>query len=106
MGKIILNWVVFIVAIAAVWFIWKYIKLPVLPTLSGAQVCLFGFALAFTWVEKLRIGSVKPFSCVGCMSGWLTLILAFMFHVEVWYFYLPVGLLIGSIYSMVKMRYL
>jgi hypothetical protein len=74
--------------------------------MTGIQAIIFGFACAFTWVEVLHLGSRKPFNCVKCLSGWFTLIIAGVWHVEYWPFYLPVGVAVGAIYSALKMRYL
>lgn len=105
--KIIINWLIFLGIIAAFWFRhWLSQFMPTLPAMSGPQIVLFAFSCAFTWVEVLRWGSVKPFNCVKCLTGWFAVILAFMFHVEHWYFYLPVGLAAGAVWEGVKMRYL
>lgn len=106
MGKAIINWIVFVAVIAGAFFLLKYFALPSLPTLSGWFVCLVGLAMAVVWVEKLKWGSVKPFNCVSCLTGWTTLALAFLFHVEVWYLYLFIGAFVGVMYSKICMRYL
>lgn len=112
--KILLNWLLFLSLIAGiVALVWQrhYIgqHLPSLPergTMSGLQVVVFALAFAFTWVEVLKWGSVKPFNCLKCMTGWVSLILAFTFHVEFWYMYLPVGLFVGSVFEGIRMRWL
>lgn len=112
--KIFINWFLFlslIAGIVALFWHRHYIgqHLPSLPergTMTGLQVVVFALAFAFTWVEVLRWGSVKPFNCLKCMTGWVALILAFTFHVEFWYMYLPVGLFVGAMVSAIKMRWL
>lgn len=102
--KIFLNYLGFIILIAGAWLAWKY--LPELPTLSGWFVTLVGLAIAVVWVDKLKWGSVKPWNCAGCLSGWFTLILAFLFHVEVWYLYVFIGAFAGIVYEKFCMRWL
>lgn len=101
--KIILNWLLFAVVIAAIYFGWKYIHIT-LPVMPWYLVLLFSLSLAFTWVEVLKWGSVKPFNCLKCLTGWFAIALAFLFHTEFWYFYLFSGLFLGSIFSLVKGR--
>lgn len=79
---------------------------PDLPPLRGYQVIIFAFSIAFLWTEVMKWGVTKPFNCIYCMTAWLSLIIAFVFHTPFWYFYLPVGLTVGAIYSAVKMRWL
>lgn len=112
--KITINWFLFLSFIAAlVVLIWhrQYIGqlLPSLPergTMTGLQVVIFSLAFAFMWVEVLRWGSIKPFNCLKCLTGWVALILAFTFHVQFWYMYLPVGAFVGAVFEGIKMRWL
>lgn len=112
--KIVINWLLFLSFIAAVVVLaWhrKYIgeHLPSLPergTMTGLQVIIFALAIAFTWVEVLKWGHVKPFNCLKCMCGWSAAILAFTFHVEFWYMYMFVGLFVGAMFEGIRMRYL
>jgi hypothetical protein len=109
--KILFNWFLFLLILALVilpfWY-WRPItwRLPTLQTMTGTQAIGFGFASAFMWVEVLHLGSRKPFNCLKCMCGWFTMFIALAFHVQFWYFYLPIGLTVGAIYSAIKMRYL
>jgi len=109
--KIFLNWLVFLLiivgTIALVWHRHRIGEhLPNMPTMTGLQVILFAISLAFVWVEVLKWGSVKPFNCIKCLTGWFALILAFTFHVEFWPFYLPAGLFIGAMFEAIHMRWL
>lgn len=109
--KIIMNWLVFLLIVggivALIWHRhWIGQHIPERGTMTGLQVIIFALSLSFVWVEVLRWGSVKPFNCVKCLTGWFALILAFMFHVEFWYFYLPAGLFAGAMFEGIKMRYL
>jgi len=74
--------------------------------MTGIQAIVFGFACAFTWVEVLHLGSRKPFSCLKCMCGWFTLIIAGVWHVEYWSLYLPVGVTVGAVFNAIKFRWL
>lgn len=109
--KIFFNWLVFLLIVggivAIIWHHhWIGQHIPERGTMTGLQVVAFAMAFAFTWVEVLKWGSVKPFNCLKCMTGWLALILAFTFHVEFWYMYLPVGLFAGAMFGGIKMRWL
>ena len=109
--KIILNWLFFLLLIGGiVAFIlhrhWIGQHIPERGTMTGLQVIIFALAFAFTWVEVLKWGSVKPFNCLKCMTGWIAVILAFTFHVEFWYMYLPVGLFAGAMFEGIRMRWL
>lgn len=74
--------------------------------MPGYQVILFALSFAFMWVEILKWGVTKPFNCVKCMTGWSAFFIAWGFHTPYWYFYLPLGLMAGAIYSALKLRYL
>lgn len=104
-SQIILNWLIFAAVVTAIYIVFEYADIT-LPHMPGYMVIFFSFSIAFTWVEILKWGVVKPFNCVNCMSGWTSLLMAFAFHTPFWYFYLFAGLLVGSIYSAIKMRYL
>lgn len=109
--KVIINWFLFLSFIAAVIVLfwhrqWVIDKLPTVSQMSGLQVIVFALACAFVWVEILKWGSVKPFNCTKCMTGWIAVIFAFSHHVEFWPLYLPLGLFAGSMFEGIKMRYL
>ena len=112
--KVFINWFLFLSFIGAiVVMIWhrQYIAdhLPSLPergTMTGLQVVVFSLAIAFTWVEVLRLGRHKPFNCLKCMTAWFSLILAFAFHVQFWWAYLFVGVFVGAMFGAIKMRWL
>lgn len=103
---VIFNWLLFTAFCVGGYFGWRYIEFS-FPTLKGWQVVLFGFSAAFVWVDSLRwLRHTKPFNCLPCMSGWATLILAFIFHVEAWYMYVFVGVVVGAVFNGIKMKYL
>lgn len=109
--KILLNWLLFLLIIAGIWATVRYwhvvnAHLPTLSRMSGLQVVLFGLACAFTWVEVLKWGVTKPFNCIKCLTGWFAFVLAILFHVEYWYMYLPLGLLVGAVFEGARMRWL
>lgn len=112
--KTIINWFLFLSLIGGiVALIWHrhYIgqHLPTLPergTMTGMQVVIFALAISFVWVEVIGLGRHKPFNCLKCMCGWVALIMAFTFHVQFWYMYLPVGVFAGALFTGIKMRWL
>jgi hypothetical protein len=74
--------------------------------MQGYQVIIIALSMAFTWVEVMKWGVTKPFNCVKCMTGWISLLIAGVFHVPYWPFYLFIGLFSGAMYSAIKMRWL
>jgi hypothetical protein len=113
--KIIINWFLFLSFVGAIivlkWhrqYIGQYLpSLPERGTMTGAQVVVFSLAIAFTWVEVLKWWkNVRPFNCLKCMTGWVSLILAFAFHVQFWWAYMFVGIFVGAVFGAIKMRYL
>lgn len=112
---IIGSWLLFIAIIAGIFFTIEYLntKVVYLPELHyggqmpGYLVIVFAFSLAFVWVEVLRWWKrIKPFNCLTCMCGWLSLLIAFVFHTPYWFFYLAVGATVGAIFSAFKNRWL
>ena len=110
--KIIINWLLFLLILTAVALLfahrqWIIDKLPTVPQMTGPQVLVFSLACAFMWVEVLKWWKqIKPFNCLKCMTGWMALILAFAFHVEFWYMYLPLGVTVGAVFGAIQMRWL
>jgi hypothetical protein len=89
--------------IALIYAFFHYGTITIIP-LSGPAVLFFSLACAFTWVEIMKWGVTKPFTCIKCMTGWIALLLALIFHVDHPYFYLPAGLFIGAVFEAIKMR--
>src|SRR4051812_43418277 len=104
--KIIGQWGFLILVGFGIYWLFHHYSAPVLPTMPGYQALFFALAIAFTWVEVLKWGVTKPFNCVKCMTAWVALILAVVFHTTFWYLYLPAGLFVGAIYSAIKLRWL
>lgn len=109
--KIIINWLLFLSFIASVVVLfwhrqWIIDKLPSVPQMTGVEVIVFSLACAFVWVNILKWGVTKPFTCLKCMTGWFALIFAFSHHVEFWPLYLPLGLFVGAVFSSIQMRWL
>lgn len=110
----IINWLTLLTVIMVglvLLFIWNHTGqfLPSLPergAMTGLQATGFGFAVAFMWVEVLKLGSKKPFNCLKCMCAWFTMFIALFFHVQFWYMYLPVGVAVGAVFSAIKLRWL
>ncbi len=98
------QWLFFILLGGGIYFLWHY--WPDLPTMKGCQVLAFAISIAFVWVDILKWGVTKPFNCVKCMTGWLSLLIAVLFHVEFWYLYLFAGLFVGAMFEGIRMRWL
>lgn len=111
---VILSWIVFFVGLALIYLGLRWVHYNIeIPksewrmVLPGYMVVIFGFSIAFLWVEVLKwFKRIKPFNCMMCMTGWICLILAFLFHTPFWFFYVAVGVMVGAIWSAFKMRYL
>lgn len=104
--KVILNWVIFLGLVGGIWYLVNGWSLPVFPHMPGYLVLFFALSIAFVWVEVLKFGSVKPFNCMKCMTGWFALVLAFLFNTQFWYMYLFAGVFLGAMFSAIKMRWL
>jgi hypothetical protein len=91
----IFQWLIVLAFILAIPYIYKPVGIVIL-----ALCC------AFTWVEKLHWGKRKPFTCTACLSGWFALVIGCI--VYGWYgvLFLPVGLMVGSLFEVFKMRHL
>jgi len=66
----------------------------------------YALCLGFCWVEVLKLGVVKPFTCVRCMAGWFALGLGVWQQGWHGIILCPVAVFIGAIYSAIQMRYL
>lgn len=103
----IIQWLIIFGVIAGVYFLGRSvsIKIPEL-NLYAYQVVILSFCFAFTWVYIFKWGSVKPFTCVTCMSGWFALIIGY------WCFgwwgiaLMPVAMTVAALYSEIRMRWL
>lgn len=100
---------IFLIAIALLCFRgcdFHHLAMPLRPAMSWHLVVPFGLSLAYLWVDVFRWGITKPFNCLSCMTGWFSLVIAGLFHVPFWYFYLPAGVFVGGLYSSFRMRWL
>lgn len=70
------------------------------------KIIILALSLAFCQVEVLHFGSVKPFNCVKCMSGWYALAIGCWCIGWHGIIYLPLGVFVGAIFEACKMRYL
>ena len=75
--------------------------------MSGFTIVFLGLVAAFNQVEILHFGSVKPFNCVKCLTGWYSFMFACIAHYG-WQslIFLPVGVFIGAMFEAIKMRWL
>lgn len=103
----IMQWLMIFGVIVGVYFLGKSasIKLPTL-SLHPYQVVILSFSFAFTWVYIFRWGSVKPFSCVTCMSGWFALIIGYWCYSWWGIGLMPVAMTVAALYSEIRMRWL
>lgn len=76
------------------------------PALTPGTILFLSISTAFTWVRIWKFGTVKPFTCIKCMSGWLSLLFAWLFHAPEPLIYLPMGLFIGAMFEAIQMRWL
>lgn len=99
------QWILVLAVIAGIVLLFKYVRLPELH-LSHMEVIILAFSCAFVWVYVLKWGSVKPFNCVTCMTGWFSLIIGCW--VAGWFgvIYMPVGMTVAALYSEIRMRWL
>jgi hypothetical protein len=69
-------------------------------------ILFLALSCAFLWVEKFKIGHVKPLNCVPCMTGWFALIFACCEYGWGGVLYAPMGVFVGAMWSGIKMKYL
>lgn len=106
--KILLTVIQWLLIATVLFFIFRgfHYRIPETRPMPGYLVTLFGLSAAYVWVDVLKIGVTKPFNCILCLTGWFSLAIAFVFHTHFWYFYLPLGSLIGALFTSIKMRWL
>lgn len=103
----IVQWLFILGLIVGIYFLGKVIsiKLPSI-NLQPYQIVILAFSFAFTWVYIFKWGSVKPFSCCTCLSGWFALLIGYWS--EGWWgvIYMPIAMTFAAIYSEIRMRWL
>ena len=78
-----------------------------LGTMPGCMAIGCALSISFTWVYILKwFKNTKPFSCLKCMTGWTSLIIAYLYLVPYYGFYLFIGLFVGAITDRLIARYL
>ena len=102
----ILQYMMIMVIVGLIWATFNLSMHIHVPPLNGPAALFFSLACAFTWVNVLKWGVTKPFNCIKCMSGWIALSFALIFHVDHWYLYLPAGLFVGALFEGIKMKFL
>ena len=70
------------------------------------QIIILSLSLAYCWVDVLHIGSIKPFNCIMCMTGWFALALGLWCHGLPGIAFMPVGVFTGALFENLRMRYL
>jgi hypothetical protein len=96
----VVQWLI-IVAIGVGIFFFVKGKIHFTGYLNGAEVILFALSISFALVEVAHI-----FPCLKCVTGWVALILALLFHTPFAWLYLFVGLMVGALFGSIKMRWL
>ena len=75
------------------------------------NILFYSFSIAFFVVEllpkKIRFQNMKPFNCLGCLTGWTSLCLSLLVNrglesVLIMF----AGVLVGSLFEAVKMKWL
>jgi|SRR5205085_695487 hypothetical protein len=80
---------------------------PDLGVMPGSLVVLTALCFAFTWVKVWRVfPHTKPFKCLKCMTGWTSLVLAFLFHTPFCLAYVFIGLFTGAMVDALINKYL
>lgn len=78
-----------------------------LGTVHPLFALLVALSTAFAIVHFLKpFPRTKLFTCVPCVTGWIALILAYLFNVPYYLAYAPIGVLIGGLFEKIQMRYL
>lgn len=101
----IIQWIILIAIIIALWYLFRYKPIHITGDMTGFQCVLFSVSFSFLFTELFKL-TFKPLNCLKCMTGWVALILAFIFNVPFWPFYLFVGAFTGAIIELVIMRWL
>ena len=84
------------------------------------SIIIISLAVAFCWVEFIqpttaaiifiltgnRLLDNKPFNCVKCLTGWISLIIGVYYFGWLGLVYLPLGVFTGAIFSAIQMRWL
>lgn len=104
----VIQYIIIIAIIAAIVFFFRHdITLNWFESrhMNGLQVIFFALSLAFFWVYILKwLSFTKPFNCLKCLTGWVSLLLALLFNVEYAALYLFAGLFAGAIIDRIMMR--
>lgn len=103
----VMQWLSILLILSVIYFLGKYasIKVPAL-NLYPYQIIILSFSFAFTWVYIFKWGSVKPFTCVTCMTGWFSLIIGYWCAGWWGFAYMPLGMTFAALYSEIRMRWL
>jgi len=70
------------------------------------NILIIALSLAFCQVVVLHFGSIKPFNCIKCMTGWYALVIGCWLVGWHGVVYLPLGVFVGAMFEAIKMRWL
>lgn len=73
--------------------------------MTPTQIIIFAVSLSFCITKVWQPLQIKPFNCMMCLTGWLSLVACFWFG---WFglLFLPVGCFAGAIVESFIMRWL
>ena len=82
--------------------------------MTPVEIIITALAIAFCWVNyiytplviKLNIKAIKPFSCIKCMTGYMSLVIGCVMYGWPGLLFLPAGVFAGAMYEALAMRYL
>lgn len=74
--------------------------------MNNVQIIIIALSMSFCWLNINRWLKFKPFNCMMCMTGWISVFIAIIIHG--WYGVLmfPVGCFAGALFETIKYRYL
>lgn len=103
----IIQWIFILGIIVGIYFLGRAvsIKIPSIH-LKPHYIIILAFSFSFTWVYVFKWGSVKPFSCITCMSGWFALIIGYWSAGWWGIAYIPIAMTVAALYSEIRMRWL
>lgn len=106
--KILMTVVQWVAVAAVLLFLFRGVnyRIPERRIMPGYLVILSGVSFAFAWVDIMKWGVSRPWNCITCLSGWFSLLLAFVFHTHFWYVYLGLGCFAGYLFTTIRMKWL
>lgn len=105
--KYIGEWFIILSVLVGVYFLGRLLNIKLPPIeLAPHQIVILAFCSAFVWVYVFKWGSILPFTCVVCMSGWFALILGYWSMGWFGVACMPISMTTAALYSEIRMRWL